>query len=141
VDGNGEFAVMIGLAERGGAVAGVVHLPATGDLLAGRVGQGAFIEARDGSTEALAVSATERFDVARMLVSRSHRPPLIEPLCRRLGIRTLVPCGSVGVKVARLARGQADLYVHAGLGMKRWDTCAPEAILRAAGGKLTDLDG
>jgi 3'(2'), 5'-bisphosphate nucleotidase len=47
----------------------------------------------------------------------------------------------VGVKVARVATGQADLYVHAGGGAKRWDSCAPEAILVAAGGRFTDLDG
>jgi 3'(2'), 5'-bisphosphate nucleotidase len=58
-----------------------------------------------------------------------------------LGIGTLQPCGSVGVKVARIVLGQADLYVHAGRGMKHWDTCGPEAILAAAGGRMSDLRG
>jgi 3'(2'), 5'-bisphosphate nucleotidase len=59
----------------------------------------------------------------------------------RLGISRVTPCGSVGVKVARILTGAADLYVHAGLGAKRWDTCAPEAVLAAAGGRFSDLDG
>jgi 3'(2'), 5'-bisphosphate nucleotidase len=53
----------------------------------------------------------------------------------------LLPCGSVGVKVARIVLGQGELYVHAGHGLSLWDTCAPGALLTAAGGRLTDLDG
>ncbi len=30
-------------------------------------------------------------------------------------------------------------FLHSGC--KRWDTCAPEAILHALGGKLTDIKG
>ena len=53
----------------------------------------------------------------------------------------MVACGSVGVKVSRLVLGQGDVYVHGGLGAKHWDTCAPEALLVAAGGRFTDLAG
>jgi 3'(2'), 5'-bisphosphate nucleotidase len=45
------------------------------------------------------------------------------------------------VKVARVVTGAADLYVHSGPGIKLWDTCGPEAILEAAGGRFTDLAG
>jgi 3'(2'), 5'-bisphosphate nucleotidase len=76
-----------------------------------------------------------------MVISRSHRPKIIDPLVERLGIPRLVPCGSVGVKVARVATGAADLYVHAGRGAMRWDACAPEAVLIAAGGRFTDIEG
>ena len=37
--------------------------------------------------------------------------------------------------------GEADAYVYASKGTKRWDTCAPEAILLAAGGAVTDILG
>lgn len=40
-----------------------------------------------------------------------------------------------------LLEGKAHAYVFASGGCKRWDTCAPEAILYAAGGTLTDLHG
>jgi 3'(2'), 5'-bisphosphate nucleotidase len=87
------------------------------------------------------VSAVRDPREATLMVSRAHRPTLLDPLIRRLGIPRVVPCGSVGVKVSRLVLGQGDLYVHAGLGAKRWDTCAPEAVLAAAGGRFTDLAG
>jgi 3'(2'), 5'-bisphosphate nucleotidase len=78
---------------------------------------------------------------ATLMVSRSHRPKIIEPLMAQLGITKVVPSGSVGVKIARIATGEADLYVHWGHGAKRWDSCAPEAILDAAGGRFTDVEG
>ena len=141
VDGVAEFAVMVGLAVEGRAEAGVVVLPATGQLLAGRVGQRAFHQDASGERQLATVSSCAHFAEATMMVSRSHRPELVDPLCRRLGVQKQVPCGSVGVKVARLALGQADIYAHAGPGLKKWDTCAPEAVLVAAGGRLSDLEG
>jgi len=37
--------------------------------------------------------------------------------------------------------GKAHAYVYPSAGCKRWDTAAPEAVLRAAGGELTDVYG
>lgn len=143
-DRNGEFAVMIGLAASGRAALGVVVMPTTGEALAGRAGDGegfAFLEARDGSRRPLKVSPVASPADATLIVSRSHRPKEIEPLLSRLGISKVVPCGSVGVKIARIATGEVDLYVHGGGGAKLWDSCAPEAVLRGAGGRFTDLTG
>lgn len=35
--------------------------------------------------------------------------------------------------------GTADCYIYPRAGTKRWDTCAPEAILRSMGGSLTNI--
>ncbi len=138
---TGEFAVMLGLSCAGRSVAGVVALPTEGLLLAARVGQRTVVEREDRSRELASVSAVARFSAATMHISRTHTPGIAEPLRHRLGVGHVLPCGSVGVKVARIAMGQAEIYVHGGSGAGRWDTCAPEAILAAAGGRLTDLDG
>lgn len=44
-------------------------------------------------------------------------------------------------QVLLLLDSKAHAYVFASKGCKRWDTCAPEAILSAAGGLLTDVHG
>lgn len=138
-----EFAVMIGLAVRGRAELGVVVMPVTGEALCGRVGDepSAFLEDAQGNRRPLRVSERTEASTASLMASRSHRPPLIAPLVERLGVARVIACGSVGVKVARVMTGEADIYVHDGLGPKHWDTCGPEAILRAAGGRFTNLDG
>lgn len=140
-DRNGEFAVMIGLAIQGRAALGVVLMPTLGEALVGVVGGEAFREDASGARRPLRVSTVADPRQATMLVSRSHRPRIVEPLIARLGIEKTTPCGSVGVKVARIATGEADLYVHGGRGAKLWDGCAPEAILIAAGGRFTDIEG
>lgn len=45
------------------------------------------------------------------------------------------------LQVMLLMEGKAHAYVFASPGSKRWDTCAPEAILLAMGGELTDMNG
>ena len=49
--------------------------------------------------------------------------------------------GGSGHKVLLLLEGVAHAYVFASPGTKKWDTCGPEAILHAVGGKLTDMHG
>jgi 3'(2'), 5'-bisphosphate nucleotidase len=144
-DRNGEFAVMIGMCDAGRPEIGVVIAPVTGDALVGRVGasgpRAAFREDAEGKRTPLTPTTLDDPKRARLMVSRSHRPRIVEPLTRALGITTQIPCGSVGLKVARIATGDADLYVHGGRGAKRWDSCGPEAILVAAGGRFTDATG
>lgn len=145
-DKNGEFAVMIGLAERGRATLGVVTVPAAGYVLVGRVGRGAFLSrsiavADTTPLEPLAVTSLVDPSKGRVVVSRSHRSGKLVPILERLGVTSELPVGSVGLKVARVVQGVADLYVHPSKGAKKWDACGPSAILEAAGGRFTDLTG
>ncbi len=131
---NGEFAVMIGLAEAGRAVLGVLVLPAIGRSFVGAEGIGAFEVVASGARTAIHVWVLARsLRGARVVVSRSHRAKEAEARIAEHGL-ILEPCGSAGVKAARVACGEADLYVQPGNAGKRWDACAPEAVVRAAGG-------
>ena len=76
----------------------------------------------------------------RLVASRSHTPDWMQQFAVGMGNAELVPCGSVGFKVSMLMFGKADVYVHK-IGLKEWDTCAPEAIARAAGYSVCRFDG
>jgi 3'(2'), 5'-bisphosphate nucleotidase len=104
------------------------------------VGEGACLE-QGGETRELHVSQTAAPADLRLVVSRSHRGDAIDALVDRLGIRDERPSGSVGLKVGHIAEQNADLYVHVSNKACKWDACGPEAILRAAGGRFTDLLG
>ncbi len=58
-----------------------------------------------------------------------------------LGARELVALGSAGLKASVVAHGAADAYVAPHYAGKRWDACAADALISAAGGKLTDARG
>lgn len=45
------------------------------------------------------------------------------------------------LQVLLLLDGKAHAYIFPSKVCKRWDTCAPEAVLEAAGGQLTDING
>ena len=137
---NGEFSIMIGLAVDGEAAVGVVHIPAIDTLYAGIVGEGAWIEEGDGARRPLVRGAGDPASL-RLVGSRSHSEPLVARLSEVMGITDVEPCGSVGVKCARIASDRRDLYLHPVAYLSEWDTCAPEVILRAAGGTVTDCLG
>jgi 3'(2'), 5'-bisphosphate nucleotidase len=141
IDQIPEFCVMIGLVIRGDPVLGVVHIPLTGTVFVGVAGQGARMIDRDRNETALICDPVESIEKMRLVVSRSHRAGKITRAMQLLGITAEVPSGSVGVKVSKILTGEADLYIHLGPGIKLWDACAPDAIIRAAGGTMTDPAG
>lgn len=137
---NGEFSVMLGLAVDGVATAGVVYQPTTDKLYAGVVGAGAHLEER-GTRRKLEVSEITDPSKLRLVVSRSHRNRAVGQVVRELGITQETAVGSVGLKAGLIAERKADLYVHISDRSSAWDACGPEAVLKAAGGRFTDLAG
>ena len=137
---NGEFSIMIGLAIGGKAMLGAVMQPEPHLLYAGVVGKGAFLYEDD---EQIPLQVSDRADPQEMIMvcSRSHRPKVVDQLARDLHITRERISGSVGLKVSLISRQLADIYPHPSPGCKEWDICAPQALLEAAGGKLTDCWG
>lgn len=137
---NGEFAVMLGLAVDGEASAGVVFQPVTDKLYAGVVGQGATLQ-QHGAERELRVSEVSDPRELRLVVSRSHRNRAVAKVVAALGVSEETQTGSVGLKAGLIAERAADLYLHISDKSSQWDACGPEALLRAAGGRFTDLAG
>jgi 3'(2'), 5'-bisphosphate nucleotidase len=137
---NGEFAVMMGLAIDGASVLGVVYQPVTDKLYAGIVGQGATLE-QHGVSRELRVSEVADPQKLRLVVSRSHRNRAVDRVVSKLGINEEKQTGSVGLKAGLIADRQADVYLHISDKSSMWDACGPEAVLRAAGGRFTDMAG
>ena len=137
---NGEFAVMLGLAVDGAATLGVVYQPVTNKLYAGVVGEGATLE-QHGAARELRVSEVDDPGKLRLVVSRSHRNRAVARVVSRLGIAEERQTGSVGLKAGLIAEREADLYLHISDKSSLWDACGPEAVLRAAGGRFTDIAG
>ncbi len=140
VDRNGMFAVHIGLALDGVAVAGVVHAPVRGATWTGARGQPCRVT-DGGVTRELRMAQVLPPSALRLLVSRSHKSKKTEQIRQALGITRVREHGSVGLKCGLLAEGEADLYLHPSPRSSRWDSCAPQAVLEAAGGVLVDFGG
>jgi 3'(2'), 5'-bisphosphate nucleotidase len=141
IDGNGDFAVQIGLTEDGECVLGVVYQPLTGVLYRAVRGGGTWIERPEFEPVQGHVSDHQEISTMRLAASRSHRSPRMDQVVQAFGLHEEVLRGSVGIKVGLIVEQQCDLYVHLSPRTKQWDTCAPEVILQEAGGRITDLFG
>ena len=147
IAGTGDFCVQIGLAVEGRAALGILYAPATDVLYWAARGHGAWVlrptSEADASAKAERLGVTAETEPGRMRLaeSRSHRGPRMETVVRALGVRAEVRSHSVGIKVGLLVERQADLYIHLSPKTKQWDTCAPEAVLAEAGGRMTDVFG
>jgi 3'(2'),5'-bisphosphate nucleotidase len=135
IQGETGFSVMIGLCVEARPVLGVVYRPATGTLYAATKGDGATL---DGYPIRVSGGGIEQ---VRLVTSRSHRSSVLERVREALGTTDEIHMGSVGLKVGLVACGARDLYVNPSGRSKLWDACAPQAILEAAGGTMTDVDG
>ena len=79
-----------------------------------------------------------------IVTSKNHRNASLKNLINKVGFRKVNVMGSIGCKIASIIRGECDIYISLSLpgksSPKDWDFAAPEAILRAAGGAITNLD-
>jgi 3'(2'), 5'-bisphosphate nucleotidase len=137
---NGEFSIMVGLALEGMAVLGVVYQPVKDFMYSGIRDEGAWLTTPEGRAPMHVSQITDPSEM-RLIVSRSHRNPIVDTIKQALGITQERISGSVGLKCGLIARDEADLYLHPAPGLKEWDTCAPEAILFGAGGQVSDCWG
>jgi len=136
--GGDDFAVNIGLVRARKPVLGVVGVPASGEVFSGIVGIGAWHQKGAHRTQIFArLPPREGLTV---VASRHHGDPAsLDAFLAGRTVARLVNFGS-SLKFCRLAQGEADLYPRFGRTME-WDTCAPQAVLEAAGGTVETLTG
>ncbi len=138
VQRNDQFTVNIALIEGCRPVFGIVHAPALQRLYAGQVGQGAFAEDQ-GQRRAIRCRAQPDIG-ASVVASRSHGDAAqLEAYLRLYAVERIVLAGS-SLKFGLIAEGEADLYPRLSRTME-WDIAAGHALLAAAGGSVTQLDG
>jgi len=136
-----DFTVNIGLIEGGVPTMGVVYAPARNHLYWGDTEGGAWSAERTphgarGAAVRIAVRAPG--GTACAVASKSHADPATGAWLAAAGIADCVSVGS-SLKFVLVASGEADVYPRTGPTME-WDTAAGDAVLRAAGGRVLDLD-
>src|SRR6185437_11468577 len=136
-----DFTVNIALIRNGSPEVGVVFAPCSGRFFSGRPGRAEALEVTEDYAVAARRPIAARVGVAPLSVvaSRSHNTPETDAYIRSLGAAEIVSVGS-SLKFCLLAAAEADVYPRFGRTME-WDTAAGDAVLRAAGGTTTTVDG
>ncbi len=137
VRGGDDYTVNIGLIVNGIPHLGVVFAPATEQLHAGIVGEGAWLE---DLSNRIPISTRKPGSELVAVASKSHfNQPTADYLCE-----AAKDCGYVGIgsslKFCIVAEGRADIYPRLSP-TSEWDTAAGHAVLLAAGGRVDGPDG
>ena len=138
VRGDRHFTVNIALIDEGAPRAGAVVAPATGETwftAQGGVRKRAIGRRRTHSVKARPWPAGE----AVALISHTMKPDAQAELQAAYAVTRCEAMDS-SIKLVRIAEGAADVYPRTGPTME-WDIAAGHAVLAAAGGRLTMLDG
>jgi 3'(2'), 5'-bisphosphate nucleotidase len=142
INRNGEFTVNIALINDQRPVFGVVYAPVRDVLYTGCEGSGAFMTQENSAARPISVRGFDG-NKPTVVASRSHRGQELEDLLQRIeqqyGDPEIISMGS-SFKLCLVAEGRADLYPRLGL-TSEWDTAAAHAVVNAAGGKVTNLEG
>ena len=136
---TGQFSVMIGLLADGVPVVGVVAEPAQKRVTYARAGGGCFCADGDAAATRCRVSARGRNDLI-LTQTWSKGGETSRPV-RLIRPAHVVETYSGGVKMALVARGEADVYPNMYETFYDWDICAGHVLVTEAGGRVTDLAG
>ena len=138
---NGEFSIMIGLVEDGRAVLGAVHEPAIDRVTFAVRGGGCRVrQPFDARPRQSAVTATEGAPVL-LTMSRSQGVEGERKMLSAFGAKAATQTYSAGIKLAQVARGEADLYLGDYLTLHDWDVAAGHILVEEAGGRVTNIEG
>ena len=143
IQGTGNYAMHLALNYKKKPYIGVVLIPEKDELWIAHA-EKIWCEKRDGSIRKPNLSEKNILQEMTIVTSKNHRNQRLRDLIEKINFKKTIVMGSIGCKVASIIRGESDIYIALSLpgksAPKDWDFAAPEAILKAAGGYITNID-
>ena len=143
IQGNGNYAMHLALNYKQKPFIGIVLIPEKNELWIS-YGNKLWCETRNGNIREKSMSARRILQEMTLVTSKNHRNEKLKYFIEKINFKKTIVMGSIGCKVASILRGESDIYIAlsltGGSSPKDWDFAAPEAILRAAGGSITNIE-
>ncbi len=143
IQGTSNYAMHLALNFRGRPYLGVVLIPEKDELWIS-TGEEVWCEKKNGLKLKPKMSKNKSLKDMVLVTSKNHRNETLRNLIQKLNFNNVIVMGSIGCKISSILRGESDIYISLSLpgksSPKDWDFAAPEAILSAAGGAITNLD-
>jgi len=134
VDGYAGFVTQAALIRGCKPIISGVYAPALDEMFLAEEGSGTVFNGKRLRTKArlpLGWILTDNYPAARGIAADAMR---------ELNIPCYLECGSIGLKICRVADGSADLFLK-DVTVRDWDVAAPQLVLTEAGGVLSDISG
>jgi 3'(2'), 5'-bisphosphate nucleotidase len=135
----GQFSVMIGLLIDGQPVVGVVAEPAQNRFTYASLGGGCWTHT--GNAEPTRCYVSSRGFSELVLTQSWSKTGMSPKPMQAFQPSKVIETYSGGVKLALVARGEADVYANTYETFYDWDICAGHLLVSEAGGTVTDLSG
>lgn len=143
IQGTQNYAMHLALNYKRKPYIGIVLIPEKDELWISYA-EKLWCENREGSIRKQNLSKTNILKEMTIVTSKNHRNEKLKDLIEKINFKKTIVMGSIGCKVASIVRGDSDIYIALSLpgksAPKDWDFAAPEAILKAAGGAITNID-
>tara|TARA_B110000438_G_scaffold237418_1_gene234795 strand:- start:492 stop:1307 length:816 start_codon:yes stop_codon:yes gene_type:complete len=134
---NGEFTINIALIENNIPILGIIHIPTTNETYWGSNIDGSYYSNERIFKKRIRISNNSVAPI-RIITSRSHPNKSLNLLLKEIGKYEIIRLGS-SLKFCHIASGNADFYPRFGP-TSEWDIAAGDAIVRYAGGYISDLN-
>ena len=143
IQGTGNYAMHLALNYKHKPYIGFVLIPDKNQLWI-TDGKKTWCEKRDGAKYKPNLQNNKNLQEMTLVTSKNHGNEILQNLIQKIKFRKVEIMGSIGCKIASIVRGESDIYICLSLpgksSPKDWDFAAPESILKAAGGAITNLD-
>jgi 3'(2'), 5'-bisphosphate nucleotidase len=143
IQGTGNYAMHLALNFKQKPHIGFVLIPDKNQLWI-TDGEKTWCEKRNGSKYKPIVLKSKNLQEMTLVTSKNHGNEILQNLIKKINFNKVEIMGSIGCKLASIVRGDSDIYICLSLpgksSPKDWDFAAPESILKAAGGAITNLD-
>ncbi|KGG09073.1 3'(2'),5'-bisphosphate nucleotidase CysQ [Prochlorococcus marinus] len=143
IQGTGNYAMHLALNFKQKPYLGFVLIPEKNQLWI-TDGEKTWCEKRDGSKHKPNLLNNKNLKDMTLVTSKNHRNEILRKLIQKINFCKVEIMGSIGCKIASIVNGESDIYICLSLlgksSPKDWDFAAPESILKAAGGAITNLN-
>tara|TARA_Y100000589_G_scaffold112653_1_gene107135 strand:+ start:1272 stop:2174 length:903 start_codon:yes stop_codon:yes gene_type:complete len=143
IQGTKNYAMHLALNYKQKPLIGIVLIPEKDELWIAD-GEKVWCEKKNGSRIETNRSKDKKLNEMVLVTSKNHRNSILENLIQKINFEKVIEMGSIGCKIASIVRGESDIYICLSLpgksSPKDWDFASPEAILRASGGSITDIN-
>ncbi len=140
ISGSGEYTVNIAMIKDGSPLLGVVYAPVKGELYSGCGPGTARRYLEDTDKEKDIKVRRPPAEGLTIVASKNHGDEdRLSGFLQGYKVAKVIKRGS-SLKICAVAAGKADMYPRFGPTCE-WDTAAGDAVLRAAGGVMTDFSG
>ena len=143
IQGTGDYAMHLALNFKQKPYIGFVLIPDKNQLWISD-GKKTWCEKKDGSKYNPILFHNKNLQEMTLVTSKNHGNEILRNLIKKINFSKVEIMGSIGCKIASIVRGDSDIYICFSLpgksSPKDWDFAAPESILKAAGGAITNLD-